>query len=140
MIQSTSLMSILRLKSWSRFTIPTVQVCILNPFNLGGGSCSLLFSVVILVDVQKMLCQLLGQLQIGPGLDSRSIQKLNILLSNHEEVRSVSIYSNKIHKPTIMLTFLFGLIFISKRHSKIQPSRKSLIVSKTSLRPCSRKS
>ncbi|KAH9478497.1 Condensin complex subunit 3 [Psilocybe cubensis] len=37
------------------------------------------------VDVQKMLCQLLGQLQIGPGLDNRSIHKLNILLSNHEE-------------------------------------------------------
>lgn len=40
----------------------------------------------VIVDEQKTLCQLLSQLQIGPGLDLRAIQKLNILLSNHEEV------------------------------------------------------
>ena len=37
-------------------------------------------------DEQKTLCQLLGQLQIGPGMDLRDIQKINILLSHHEEV------------------------------------------------------
>ncbi|KAF8875410.1 nuclear condensing complex subunit [Gymnopilus junonius] len=37
------------------------------------------------VDQQKTLCQLLGQVQIEPGLDNRSIHKLNILLSYHEE-------------------------------------------------------
>ena len=40
----------------------------------------------ITVDEQKTLCQLLGQLQIEPGLDLRAIQMLNILLSYHEEV------------------------------------------------------
>ncbi|PPQ76775.1 hypothetical protein CVT24_010736 [Panaeolus cyanescens] len=36
-------------------------------------------------DEQKTLCQLLGQLQIDNKLDTRSIQKLNILISNHED-------------------------------------------------------
>ncbi|KAF8069093.1 nuclear condensing complex subunit [Lyophyllum atratum] len=33
----------------------------------------------------KVLCQLLGHLHIMPGLDNRSIHKLNILLSHHKE-------------------------------------------------------
>ena len=44
------------------------------------------FSDLVIVDEQKTLCQLLGQLQIEPGLDERSIHKLNILLSYHDEV------------------------------------------------------
>ncbi|KAF4618520.1 hypothetical protein D9613_009993 [Agrocybe pediades] len=36
-------------------------------------------------DEQKSLCQLLGQLHITPGLGRRSIHKLNIVLSNHED-------------------------------------------------------
>ena len=40
-----------------------------------------------LVDEQKALCQLLGQLHIEHGLDERSIHKLDILLSHHEDVR-----------------------------------------------------
>ena len=35
---------------------------------------------------QKTLCQLLNQLQIEPGMDFRDMQKINILLSYHEEV------------------------------------------------------
>lgn len=35
---------------------------------------------------QKTLCQLLNQLQIEPGVDPRDMQKINILLSYHEEV------------------------------------------------------
>ena len=35
---------------------------------------------------QKTLCQLLSQLQIEPGMDLRDMQKINILLSYHEEV------------------------------------------------------
>jgi len=38
------------------------------------------------VDEQKTLLQLLGQLHMAPDLDLRSIQKLNILLTYHEEV------------------------------------------------------
>ena len=38
------------------------------------------------VEEQKTLCQLLGQLQIESGLDMRSIQKINILLTYHEDV------------------------------------------------------
>ncbi|CAA7257465.1 unnamed protein product [Cyclocybe aegerita] len=37
------------------------------------------------VDEQKILCQLLGQLHIEAGLELRSIHKLNILISHHEE-------------------------------------------------------
>lgn len=36
---------------------------------------------------QKVLCQLLGQLQLTPELDTRTILKINILLEHHEEVR-----------------------------------------------------
>ncbi|KIK06440.1 hypothetical protein K443DRAFT_674418 [Laccaria amethystina LaAM-08-1] len=52
------------------------------------------FAIVILlalyddersVDDHKVLCQLLGQLQINPGLDQRSIHKLDILISHHEQ-------------------------------------------------------
>ena len=39
-------------------------------------------------DQQKSLCQLLGQLDIERGPDSKSILKLNVLLSHHEEVLS----------------------------------------------------
>jgi hypothetical protein len=41
-----------------------------------------------LVDEQKALCQLLGQLHIEHGLAERSIHKLDILLSHHEDVRA----------------------------------------------------
>lgn len=37
------------------------------------------------VEDYKVLCQLLGQLQINPGLDQRSIHKLDILISHHEQ-------------------------------------------------------
>ncbi|KAH0581314.1 hypothetical protein H2248_012409 [Termitomyces sp. 'cryptogamus'] len=36
-------------------------------------------------EVLKVLCQLLGHLYLAPGLDDRSIHKLNLLLSHHEE-------------------------------------------------------
>jgi condensin complex subunit 3 len=39
------------------------------------------------VDEQKTLLQLLGQLHMAPGLDLRSVQKLDVLLTYHEEVR-----------------------------------------------------
>ncbi len=38
------------------------------------------------VDEQKILLQLLGQLQLSVGQNLRSIQKLNILLTHHDEV------------------------------------------------------
>jgi hypothetical protein len=38
------------------------------------------------VDEQRTLCQLLSQLQIEPGMNLRDIQKINLLLSYHEEV------------------------------------------------------
>jgi len=41
------------------------------------------------VDEQKTLLQLLGQLHMAPDLDLRSIQKLNILVTYHEEVNFV---------------------------------------------------
>jgi condensin complex subunit 3 len=44
----------------------------------------------------KALCQLLGNLQIMPGLDHRSILKLNILLSHHEDVSNTNNIYNKI--------------------------------------------
>jgi len=37
---------------------------------------------------QKVFCQLLGELHIMPGLDSRSIHKLHLLLHHHEQVNS----------------------------------------------------
>ncbi|RDB27802.1 Condensin complex subunit 3 [Hypsizygus marmoreus] len=37
------------------------------------------------VEDQKVFCQLLGHLHIMPGLDQRSIHKLNLLLHHHEE-------------------------------------------------------
>lgn len=53
------------------------------------------------VDQQKSLCQLLGQLDIEHGLDSRSILKLNILLAHHEEVLQHPFFLLKLHATNI---------------------------------------
>ena len=37
---------------------------------------------------QKVFCQLLGEFHIMPGLDSRSIHKLHLLLQHHEQVNN----------------------------------------------------
>ena len=57
-----------------------------------SGTCSMIdFPVFMLFrrvtdEEQKTLCQLLTQLQIEPGMDLRDMQKINILLSYHDEV------------------------------------------------------
>lgn len=56
-----------------------------------SGTCSVVRSIFVCFmpltdEEQKTLCQLLNQLQIEPGMDLRDIQKINILLSYHEEV------------------------------------------------------
>jgi condensin complex subunit 3 len=48
------------------------------------------------VDEQKILLQLLGQLQLSVGQNLRSIQKLNILLTYHDEV---NLYTKTISRP-----------------------------------------
>jgi condensin complex subunit 3 len=53
---------------------------------------------------EKTLLQLLGQLHMAPGLDLRSIQKLNNLLTYHEEVIFVSYYK------LWLLNFVFRLL------------------------------
>lgn len=65
---------------------------------------------------QKTLCQLLNQLQIEPGMNLRDMQKINILLSYHDEVGSpfMSVHDsilNSIHYSNLPLT-----IFQSKRY------------------------
>ena len=44
-----------------------------------------------IVEDYKVLCQLLGQLQINSGLDQRSIHKLDILISHHEQVKCFAV-------------------------------------------------
>jgi len=49
------------------------------------------------VDEQKILLQFLGQLQLSVGQNLRSIQKLNILLTHHDEV---SIHNTEYFSPS----------------------------------------
>ena len=62
-----------------------------------------------LVDEQKALCQLLGQLHIEHGLDERSIHKLDILLSHHEDVRSTITSLMSFEKRLIFYLFILAM-------------------------------
>ena len=78
-----------------------------------------------------MLCQLLSHLHIAPGLDHRSILKLNILLTHHEEASGTTTPSS-----CLILFFAYSNALSTTSHWKKCSPNLKIVSAKHSHKIC----